>query len=251
MPANILFYVKEGANPDLTAYCEELLQVSPIYELPEDIGDTLVLQADREGLALVKNGRDYRCDFTKNLPRTAPNNLNGELLIKATRFRNSSGALLAVDATAGLGEDSFLLAAAGFQVILFEKDPVIALLLHDALQRGRENSDLAPILSRMELRTEDSVNAMKKLDISPDIVLLDPMFPQRQKSSLIKKKFQLLHLLESPCNNEEELLSAAMACDPKRIVIKRPAKGAYLADKKPSYSIKGDSIRYDCIVCRS
>ena len=42
----------------------------------------------------------------------------------------------AVDATAGLGEDSLLLAAAGFEVTLCEADPVIAVLLEDALTRA-------------------------------------------------------------------------------------------------------------------
>ena len=79
-------------------------------------------------------------------------------------------------------------------------------------------------------------------------MLLDPMFPERQKSALIKKKFQLLQKLESPCSNEEQLLEAAIAAQSKRIVIKRPLKGPYLADKKPSYSLEGKAIRYDCMV---
>ena len=93
----------------------------------------------------------------------------------------------------------------------------------------------------------DSVMALRELDFAPDVVLLDPMFPQRQKSSLVKKKFQLLHSLESPCANEEELLDAARAAGPKKIVIKRPAKGAFLAGIKPDYSLEGKKIRYDCI----
>ena len=32
------------------------------------------------------------------------------------------------------------------------------------------------------------------------------------------------------------------------MVIKRPAKGPYLAGIKPSYSIDGKAVRYDCIV---
>ena len=82
----------------------------------------------------------------------------------------------------------------------------------------------------------------------PDIILLDPMFPERQKSGLVKKKFQLIHNLECPCNDEKEMLEAAMAAEPKKIIIKRPLKGPYLAGVKPSYSLTGKSIRYDCII---
>jgi 16S rRNA (guanine1516-N2)-methyltransferase len=84
--------------------------------------------------------------------------------------------------------------------------------------------------------------------VRPDVIYLDPMFPERQKSGLIKKKFQLLQRLESPCADEEELLSAALAARPLRIVIKRPLKGPPLAGATPSYSLKGKAIRYDCIV---
>ena len=154
-----------------------------------------------------------------------------------------------MDATAGLGEDAFLLAGAGFSVSLYERDPVIALLLWDALRRGRACPDTAPVLERMELHMADSVAALPRLALPPDLVLLDPMFPQRQKSGLIKKKFQLLHLLEQPCQDEEALLEAALACSPRKIVIKRPAKGPCLAGRKPSYSLRGGSIRYDCLIC--
>ena len=73
------------------------------------------------------------------------------------------------------------------------------------------------------------------------------MFPERTKSGLVKKKFQLLHRLEAPADDEEALLAAAIAARPQRIVIKRPLKGPYLAGRKPSYTLSGKKIRYDCI----
>lgn len=100
----------------------------------------------------------------------------------------------------------------------------------------------------MQLHSEDSIKALEEQTVHPDVVVLDPMFPKRQKSGLIKKKFQLLQQLEQPCAEEDALLQAAISCGPRRIVIKRPLKGPYLAGVKPSYSIKGKSVRYDCIV---
>ena len=87
----------------------------------------------------------------------------------------------------------------------------------------------------------------------PDLIYLDPMFPQRRKSGLIGKKLQLLQKLEQPCSAQEEadLLDAAMAVHPRRIVIKRPLKGPYLNGKKPHYSLEGKAIRYDCFVFAS
>ena len=94
----------------------------------------------------------------------------------------------------------------------------------------------------------DSIEYMASLTAAPDVVLLDPMFPERQKSALIKKKFQLIHRLEKPCDDEDSLLSAAVNLCPHKIVIKRPLKGAFLAGRKPDYSLTGKAIRYDCFV---
>lgn len=180
-----------------------------------------------------------------------------------------------IDATAGLGQDSFLLAAAGFSVEMYEQDPIIAALLQDALERGSKNAALATVISNMHLYKQDSVSALKDhayaLGIThpsgeaqspiadndsfaqtnlrkPEVIYLDPMFPARTKSAAVKKKFQLLHQLEHPCENEIELFEAAQMLRPHKIVVKRMLKGPYLANKKPSYSIKGKAIRYDCYV---
>ena len=187
-------------------------------------------------------------DFREMLPRLKQSNLQREMLVKAARIKGQEMPQTLVDATGGFGEDSLILAAAGFQVRLYEFDEIIAALLQDCMDRAREIPELMEAVGRMELVCGDSVQGMRSLDYKPDIVLLDPMFPARQKSALIKKKFQLIQRLESPCSTEADLLEAAIAAAPKRIVIKRPLKGPYLAEKKPSYSLEGKAIRYDCFV---
>ena len=198
-----------------------------------------------EGLTLSDGKNAVRGDFTRLLPRIRRGNLASEHLVRAVKIKGIAEPLV-VDATAGLGEDAFLLAAAGCRVLLFERDPVIAALLRDALERAKADPETAPIASRLTLRPEDSIPALPTL--SPDVVLLDPMFPERKKTALVKKKFQLIHLLEKPCEDERALLDAALAARPKRIVIKRPAKGPFLAGVKPSYSLDGSAVRFDCIV---
>ena len=208
----------------------------------------LALQPTEEGLSLTDGELSIMADFREMLPRLKQSNLQREMLVKAARIKGQDMPQTLVDATAGFGEDSLILAAAGFEVRLYEFDEIIAALLQDCMDRARMIPELSEAVGRMELCCEDSVEAMKNMDYKPDIVLLDPMFPARQKSALIKKKFQLIQRLESPCSTEEDLLNAAMAADPKRIVVKRPLKGPCLANKKPSYSLEGKAIRYDCFV---
>ena len=207
----------------------------------------LELRRDADGLALAGGGMVLRADFSALLPRLRPDRLGRELLVRAARVRGVE-APTAVDATAGLGEDSLLLAAAGFTVTMFEKDPVIAALLRDALERAAANPELAPVAARMTLVEGDSVAGLRDLGFSPDVVFLDPMFPERTKSAAVKKKFQLLHHLERPCYNEAELLGAALTAHPRKVVIKRPPRGPLLAGAKPSYQVAGKAVRYDVIV---
>ena len=208
--------------------------------------DTPVLTRTEEGLALVSEGQVLRGDFTRMLPRLKPGRLSGELLVKAAKIKNPEGELTAVDATAGLGEDSILLAAAGFRVRLYERNPVVYELLRDALERAANHPELAEIVGRMETCHADSVAAMQGLEAPPDVILLDPMFPARQKSALVKKKLQMIQKLEMPCDDEARLLLTAMEAKPKKLIVKRPPKGPWLADVKPDHSIEGKAVRFDC-----
>lgn len=220
-----------------------------LFELNNKLeGKGLALSQGDSGLFLTDGKLEIMADFREMLPRLKQSNLQREMLIKAARIKGQEMPQHIVDATAGFGDDSLILAAAGFRVRMYEYDEVIAALLEDAINRAKEIPELRETVARMELVWGDSVEGMKKLDYKPDIVLLDPMFPARQKSALIKKKFQLIQQLESPCTTEEDLIEAAMAADPKRIVIKRPLKGPFLAGRKPSYSLEGKAIRYDCFV---
>lgn len=209
---------------------------------------SLVLGPD--GLSLESDGMTLRGDLEHMERRLRPGNLSHELVVRAARLKGVERPT-AVDATAGLGEDSLLLAAAGFTVTLYERDPVIAALLRDSLRRAAAVPQLAQAVGRMRLVEGDSIEALEGMagsDARPDLVLLDPMFPARHKSASVKKKLQLLQTLERPCDDEERLLQAARDVGPRKVIVKRPAKGPTLAGMKPSYSVSGKAIRFDCLV---
>lgn len=214
--------------------------------------DGIELIRRTEGLTLVgHDGLELRGDFVRMLPRLRPSALRGELLVRAARVKGVPSPRV-VDATAGLGEDSFLLAATGFTVTLYERDAVIAALLSDALERAQRDEDLCEIARRMTLVEGDGEAALRAMkaspETSPDVVYLDPMFPERRKSAAVKKKLQLMQLLEQPCVDEREFLDAAFEASPRKIVVKRPAKGPHLADAKPSYALAGKAVRFDVYV---
>ena len=102
------------------------------------------------------------------------------------------------------------------------------------------------IAARMKPAEGNSVELMPALLDPVDVIYLDPMFPARQKSSLINKKLQLIQKLEPPYSQETDLFDAAISADPDKIIVKRPLKSEFLAGRKPSYTLSGKWIRYDC-----
>ena len=214
---------------------------SPIVNKP---GDYLTVLFDSKGVSLSGFGLSYQGDFENMLHRVTNGRLQHEMLAKAVKTDQEN--LKAIDATAGMGEDSLLLAACGYQVTLYEQIPVIAILLKDALRRAKKNTVLKDIVSRMQLVEGDSIEHLNKRLDPVDVIYLDPMFPGRQKSGLINKKLQLIQKLEPPCSKETALFDAAMAAQPSKIIVKRPLKSPYLDERVPSYSLKGKAIRYDC-----
>ena len=59
----------------------------------------------------------------------------------------------------------------------------------------------------------------------PDVVYLDPMYPERRKTAAVKKEMAYFHDLVGVAQDEAELLDAALDTAKKRIVVKTPALG--------------------------
>ena len=100
----------------------------------------------------------------------------------------------------------------------------------------------------MRLVEGDSIHTLRSLEQTPDVVFLDPMFPEKRKRAATNKKLRLFQQLERPCEDEDALMRAALDTHPRKVVVKRPLKGPYLAGIKPSSSLKGKVVRYDIIV---
>jgi 16S rRNA (guanine1516-N2)-methyltransferase len=155
-----------------------------------------------------------------------------------------------IDATAGLGLDAFILACAGWYVILCEQSPVVHALLQDGLEHAiRESANtadkqLAEALGRMTLLpVTDSAEYLQTCG-SVTAVYLDPMFPEREKSARVKKNRFLLQRLHACGAQGNGLLPAALAVAAK-VVVKRPRTAPFLDDIKPAGSVTGKTSRFD------
>lgn len=153
-----------------------------------------------------------------------------------------------IDATAGLAQDSFILASLGFEITLLERSPLIHALLSDGIARATQDETLAPIMQRLQLIHADAISYLANLNERPDIIYLDPMFPERKKSALSSKAMQLLQPLVGKDPDANQLVKIALACAKKRVVVKRPRLAEPLANLEPSYSLTGSSSRFDIYI---
>ena len=218
----------------------------------EPHGQTLLLRLTPEHLELYKpNDPELPgalwVDFARPSARRRHCRPGRELLVQAAKVRHTATPLI-VDATAGLGRDGFLLAAAGCRVRMFEYNPIIAALLLDGLERAALSPLTAQIAQRIHLVVGNVLEHLPELDEQPDVIYLDPMFPQRSKSAKVKQDLRLLQLLDDPSDVPERLLRAALAVRPKKVVVKRPLKGPLLLGLPPSYMLKGKAVRFDIYV---
>lgn len=152
-----------------------------------------------------------------------------------------------LDATAGLGRDAFVLASLGCQVTMLERMPVVAALLADGLERASLNVDVSPITHLMSLVHASSIEAITEQQ-QPDVIYLDPMYPHKGKSALVKKEMRVFQSLVGEDNDADALLAPALAMAKYRVVVKRPSYAEPLANKKPSMSINMKKNRFDVYV---
>ena len=154
---------------------------------------------------------------------------------------------IVADLTAGLGRDAFVLASLGCDVTLVERSAIVHALLRDGLERARNAGDatVRQIAARMHLFHADSMEWLASREVSFDVITLDPMFPGRSKSALVRKEMRFFHGLVGSDEDADTVLDLARTRCRHRVVVKRPAKAAALGDRRPAFSIDGKSTRFD------
>ena len=138
-----------------------------------------------------------------------------------------------LDAMAGWGVDGLVLAGRGCPVTLVERLPALSALQADLARRCGLPAELVCGDGFEVLRTAE-----------PDVVYLDPMFPERSKTSLPGKRMQwLAELAECDPRPLEDWLALACSRARQRVVLKRRRRDPAVAS--PDWRIDGRTVRYD------
>ncbi len=197
--------------------------------LPQELAEAeFALQVGEAGLQLqlleAQAPGPVRVDFVEGAAahRRQFGGGSGQMIAKAVGIQPGIRPRV-LDATAGLGRDAFVLATLGCEVSLIERQPLIAALLEgnaiELMQQWRGEP--------------------------PQVIYLDPMFPHRDKSALVKKEMRLFRPFVGDDLDAPALLSAALELASHRVVVKRPRKAPAIDGSKPGYSLEGKSSRYD------
>ncbi len=267
---NLKALIAEHALPiilDIELFPEKLNQKRR-QQLSETSTQPILLLDDKDKLSWLSDCLSVAPEWDKLQRRVVSAGRKSELLLQAAKITSDS---TVIDATAGFGHDSLILASTGAQVTMLEQQPLMALLLLAEQQRMRALPNWQKLMSRLQIINVDalsyfaklqaeSVNAIKENDAKVvDVIYLDPMFPEDSyqdsktgKGAKVGKHMQALHQLARPPTLEEEsqLLQSAQAIVSQgarqgRVVVKRPQLAPLLANQQPSESWHNEAVRFD------
>jgi len=155
-----------------------------------------------------------------------------------------------LDTTAGLAGDAFVLATLGCPITLIERSPILFALIENAVERASLSDQFQTIIKQgfhiINCDANKYITEQLKINNNaPDVIYIDPMYPHRKKSALVKKDMQILQRLHGKDNNAAELLDNALLYAKKRVVVKRPVLAETVSEKVPNTCIKSKKTRYD------
>ncbi|MGB2785519.1 class I SAM-dependent methyltransferase [Psychrobacter sp.] len=238
-------------------------------QLSQTATQPILLLDEKNKLSWLSDGLSVAPEWDKLQRRVVSAGRKSELLLQAVKITSDSHV---IDATAGFGHDSLILASTGAQVIMLEQQPLMALLLLVEQQRMSGLANWQKLMSRLHIintdalgyfatLAADAIDDTKEIDKKAvDVVYLDPMFPEDSyqdsktgKGAKVGKHMQALHQLASPppLEQEEQLLQSAQAVVRQnaqtsgRVVVKRPQFAPLLAHQQPSEIWHNEAVRFD------
>ena len=228
-------------------------------------GEQAALLLDNKNkLSLLKDGLSVAPEWDKLQRRVVSAGRKSELILKAAKISADSQV---IDATAGFGHDSLILASTGAQVMMLEQEPLMALLLFSEQQRMSAQPNWQKLMARLTIINTDALSYFARLQknttdqaVAVDVVYLDPMFPEDSyqdsktgKGAKVGKQMQALHHLARPPTLDEEkaLLNNAQAvvadnqAGQGRVIVKRPQQAPFLSQQNPDESWHNAALRFD------
>ena len=177
----------------------------------------------------------------------------GQAIAKAVGLKHGRCPVV-LDITAGLARDAYVLASLGCKLHLVEQSPFVYALIEDGIRRCQHDAACADNLKNViSWVNADAIDHMHAINIHnrPEVIYIDPMYPDRKKSALVKKDMQILKKLLAKDQNDAQLLITALECAAERVVVKRPRHAPELGDISADTNIFGKKTRFDVYLVKN
>lgn len=187
----------------------------------EEPKGAFVLVETVQGIELRPPDEVDRAGIRAIFPPDAHASMSGARTPLSKAFGNRITKVL--DLTAGLGADAYRLAAAGYEVRAWERNPAVFALLTSGWGFGvSEGRVPTGTIERLSFRWGDAGEALTEFRGSSVGAYFDPMYPPPKRSSALPKRpLQVLRDLLIDEEEPVELVAAARDRLP-RVVVKRP-----------------------------
>ncbi|MEC8383471.1 MAG: class I SAM-dependent methyltransferase [Pseudomonadota bacterium] len=230
-----------NCDPNIAAQLKNRLSKSPHtnLEVHLHIDHIILIQHNTTlqplKLSMVDSKATY---FHQSIRSTQP-------LLKAIGKTICTEKGLIIDATAGFGQDSFIMASHGLEVISIEQNPIIHAILEclvAMLIQKKPHIKWKVLYGKSEHWLKHICSKKQ-----PNAIYLDPFF-HKPKKSLPKNAMQWLQELATKDTlSAEELFQRTLHQSIEKIVVKRDIKAPYLCNLFPNAgSITQKSSRFDC-----
>lgn len=170
----------------------------------------------------------------------------GQAIAKAMGLKTAKTKPSVLDATAGLARDAYVIATLGCPITMVEQSPIIAKLVTDGIDRACFDDNFKLIMDTgFTIIQQNCIDYLQTVTKIPDVIYLDPMYPDRKKSALVKKNMQILQKLLGVDQNAKKLLDVALQYAKNRVVVKRPRGEKSISTRIPDTAIESKQTRYD------
>ena len=231
----------EGIKVVNLSYMKRAKELSKKYDISllDSKSAETYLSLDDQSI-LHSGSNELENSFTSGKFSTRISQYQGENLLKKAIGWQSKIQKHILDATGGLGHDSFILALLGQKITLLEKNIGLCILIEEALHNLPNLPYFKNAKNNISIINSDSRAFLSSAE-NFDVVYIDPMFNSKKKL----KRTKQMEFLDNYLNEYDDPSAEFYESNFKRLVIKKELRATSSIKDCSALSFRGSSVRYD------
>jgi len=231
----------EGIKALNLDFKERAIELSKKYNIPllDSKSAETYLSIDNQSI-LHSGSNKLENSFTSGKFSTRISHYQNENLLKKAIGWQSTAQKHILDATGGLGHDSFILALLGQKITLLEKNVGLCILIEESLNNLPNLPYFEDAKENISIINSDSRAFLSSVE-NFDVVYIDPMFNSKKKL----KRTKQMEFLDNYLKEYDDPSAEFYESNFKRLVIKKELRATSSIKDCSALSFRGSSVRYD------